>query len=43
MYTIEQDEDSYNIWYVMDPEGINIYRHVGDREDIEALLSHLNR
>lgn len=43
MYTIERDEDMYNIFYIMDPEGIIIWRHVGDREDIEPLLSHLNR
>ncbi len=43
MYTMEQDEDMYNVWYIMDPDGVCVYRHVGDREDVEGLLSHLNR
>lgn len=43
MYTIERDEDLANVWYLLDPEGISILRYVGEREDIEGLLSHLNR
>lgn len=43
MYTLERDEELTNVWFVLDPEGVVIFRHVGDMDTLDALLSHLNR
>lgn len=42
-YTIETDDITINVHYIVDNQGDSIFRYVGDAEDLEALLSHLNR
>jgi hypothetical protein len=41
-YTLETDEDTVNVHYILDSQGDSIFRYVGDVQDLEAVLSHLN-
>lgn len=43
MYKIERDEDLSNVWYIVDATGVCILRWVGDKDDLDGLMSHLNR